>query len=207
MGLEYLIRPFQTPRAQGGIRIPSTPLNPHEKAILTWGAQGTPPKAVGTGFQVICLNRHDKQPPFGDEPLLSAFDPVPASGQYTNAFGNWDPQVMEGPGLDWNDLWIKIEVPATDTEMAQHKDADIQHLSATRPVIKVTETDDCADNWDQFSGVGAQVSATLGEFEQDIHSGTVGSTPNHYKSLWNLNLQSGGMDPVWENNPNPYPNG
>lgn len=36
--------------------------------------------------------------------------------------------------------------------------------------------DACAGDWDQFSGVGMEVTAALDQFSADIHSGTAGVT-------------------------------
>lgn len=54
--LEYAVRPYQTPNSQGKIIIPSTPSATSERAVLTWGATGTIPKANPTGFNVVCCS-------------------------------------------------------------------------------------------------------------------------------------------------------
>jgi hypothetical protein len=55
--LEYAVRPFQTPNAQGRIIIPSTPQGVIERAILKWGAQSTLPPPVYAGINVKCCQQ------------------------------------------------------------------------------------------------------------------------------------------------------
>jgi hypothetical protein len=70
-GLEYVVRPYQTPNAHGSIIIPSTPRGSRERATLTWGkdASITMPTPVevneGVNFEVVCcqenLNELDRE--------------------------------------------------------------------------------------------------------------------------------------------------
>src|SRR3954469_1046651 len=50
--LEYVVRPFQSPGAHGGIIIPSTPSGSRERATITWTAESTLPDAKFTGIAV-----------------------------------------------------------------------------------------------------------------------------------------------------------
>lgn len=42
-GLEYIVRPFQSPGSLGNIVIPATPKETQEQAHIVWGAKGTMP--------------------------------------------------------------------------------------------------------------------------------------------------------------------
>ena len=42
-GLEYIVRPFQSPGSLGNVIIPGTPERTQEVAHITWGAVGTMP--------------------------------------------------------------------------------------------------------------------------------------------------------------------
>jgi len=54
-GLEYVVRPYQSPNAHGAIIIPSTPSASRERATLTWGAKATMPTPTsGISFNVVC---------------------------------------------------------------------------------------------------------------------------------------------------------
>jgi hypothetical protein len=53
--LEYVVRPYTTPNAQGQVIIPSTPVAKPQSATLKWGAMATMPQvATGINFQVVC---------------------------------------------------------------------------------------------------------------------------------------------------------
>jgi hypothetical protein len=52
--LEYVVRPYQSPNANGTIIIPSTPSGSREQATLKWGTQCTIPEVSGENFQVVC---------------------------------------------------------------------------------------------------------------------------------------------------------
>lgn len=56
--LEYAIRPFTSPNAQGRIIIPATPGSTTQRARITWGAKSTnvPTPEVSNDFQVICCS-------------------------------------------------------------------------------------------------------------------------------------------------------
>jgi hypothetical protein len=62
-GLEYLVRPYQTPNAQGGIIIPATPVGTRERATLTWGAAATmPPQATKSDtLSMTCCNEEHNE--------------------------------------------------------------------------------------------------------------------------------------------------
>jgi hypothetical protein len=62
-GLEYLVRPYQTPNAQGAIIIPSTPAGTRERATLTWGAAATMPQHTTTSdsVSVNCCNEQQNE--------------------------------------------------------------------------------------------------------------------------------------------------
>lgn len=55
-GLEYLIRPYQTPGSHGAIIIPATPRGTRQIARVTWGAKATipPVEAVDNNQNVTC---------------------------------------------------------------------------------------------------------------------------------------------------------
>lgn len=50
-GLEYLVRPYQSPGTQGAIIIASTPRGTREIARATWGAKATMPPVEATDNQ------------------------------------------------------------------------------------------------------------------------------------------------------------
>jgi hypothetical protein len=53
--LEYVVRPYTTPNAQGQVIIPSTPVARPQSATLKWGATATMPQvSTGINFQVVC---------------------------------------------------------------------------------------------------------------------------------------------------------
>jgi hypothetical protein len=55
--LEYVVRPFQSPAANGAIIIASTPTASKEIAQLTWSAAPTESDKIGyTGFQIACCD-------------------------------------------------------------------------------------------------------------------------------------------------------
>jgi hypothetical protein len=62
-GLEYLVRPYQTPNAQGAIIIPATPVGTRERATLTWGAAATMPerKMTSATVNVQCCNEQQDE--------------------------------------------------------------------------------------------------------------------------------------------------
>lgn len=57
-GLEYVIRPYQSPASHGAIIIPATPAATRERATLTWGAKATMPpvQITGGGVNVKCCD-------------------------------------------------------------------------------------------------------------------------------------------------------
>jgi ribosomal protein L24 len=59
---EYLVRPYQSPRSQGSVVIPSTPSAPSEKAVLKWGASATLPiQAKGINFNTACCKEQSDE--------------------------------------------------------------------------------------------------------------------------------------------------
>jgi len=50
-GLEYVVRPYQSPGSHGAIIIPSTPRGTREIARVTWGAKATMPPVEATDNQ------------------------------------------------------------------------------------------------------------------------------------------------------------
>ena len=48
-GLEYIVRPYQSPDSLGVTVIPATPKSTRERAHLTWGGKGTMPSVRFTG--------------------------------------------------------------------------------------------------------------------------------------------------------------
>src|SRR5215471_13577937 len=56
--LEYAVRPFTSPNAQGKIIIPATPGATNQRARITWGAKSTniPDPTVSDDFSVVCCS-------------------------------------------------------------------------------------------------------------------------------------------------------
>lgn len=53
--LEYVVRPYVAPNAQGNVIIPSTPSGSRERATITWGKPTTlPAVSSGVNFSVAC---------------------------------------------------------------------------------------------------------------------------------------------------------
>ena len=59
--LEYVVRPYQTPNAQGQIIIPSTPRGAAQRATIKWGAQSTLPQPVFAGVTMKCCDQKSKE--------------------------------------------------------------------------------------------------------------------------------------------------
>jgi hypothetical protein len=59
-GLEYIVRPYQSPDSQGVTVIPATPKGTRERAHLTWGAKGTMPSVRLTGVDFNTRQPHDE---------------------------------------------------------------------------------------------------------------------------------------------------
>lgn len=59
--LEYAVRPFGPPDAQGTTRIPATPRSTRERATLTWGGQSTLPQPVFTSVDTACCAEGNKE--------------------------------------------------------------------------------------------------------------------------------------------------
>jgi hypothetical protein len=58
---------------------------------------------------------------------------------------------------------------------------DANYVEVSRPnslSLQKHENNNCGDDWDQFSGVGAEITSALNEFAADVHSGTVAKTGN-----------------------------
>lgn len=53
-GIEYIVRPFQSPGSLGNIVIPATPKETQEKAHIVWGGKGTMPavRLINPGTEV-----------------------------------------------------------------------------------------------------------------------------------------------------------
>jgi hypothetical protein len=52
--LEYVVRPYQSPDANGAVIIPSTPSGSRQSATLKWGATATIPEITGENFNMVC---------------------------------------------------------------------------------------------------------------------------------------------------------
>jgi hypothetical protein len=142
---EYLVRPYQSPRSQGSVVIPSTPSAPTEKAVLTWGASATlPVQAKGISFNTACCKEKS------------------------------DEQSRE------TDI-IRIENP---NDSSQYMVVE----RAKKLLLNKEEKNQCGDNWDQFSGVGLEVTAELSIYAADIASGDTrgNSQPAQCQQIWNL---------------------
>ena len=61
---------------------------------------------------------------------------------------------------------------------------------ATRLQWDRATKDECAGDWDQFSGIGLEVSAALNQFSADIHSGTAAPTGDSGTCKATLNLSA-----------------
>ncbi len=53
--------------------------------------------------------------------------------------------------------------------------------------LKKKTKDNCAGDWDQFSGVGQRVADALSEFEAGFNSTTTGDADSHCDVKWTLN--------------------
>jgi hypothetical protein len=141
---EYLVRPYQSPRSQGSVVIPSTPSAPTEKAVLKWGASATlPVTAKGISFNTACCKEQsDEQSRESDRQ-----------------------QIMGQDGVSY--VWVE--------RPKQLK-------------LNKKEQNNCGDNWDQFSGVGLEVTGALAQFASDIASGTMAGNDqqNQCQQTWNL---------------------
>jgi hypothetical protein len=142
---EYLVRPYQSPRSQGSVVIPSTPSAPTEKAVLTWGASATVPiQAKGINFNTACCKEES------------------------------DEQSRETEN-------VRIENP----------DDSSQYIMVARSKslkLNKHENNNCGDSWDQFSGVGLEVTGALAEFASEIASGTMAGNdqPSQCQQTWSL---------------------
>lgn len=55
--LEYAVRPYTAPNAQGQIIIPSTPRSSRDRATITWGSKAEmPPVQSGVNFNTVCCS-------------------------------------------------------------------------------------------------------------------------------------------------------
>jgi hypothetical protein len=141
---EYLVRPYQSPRSQGSVIIPSTPSAPGEKAVLTWGTSATMPVAKGISFNTVCCKESSDEQSRETEP-------------------------------------VRIENP----------DDSSQYIMVARSKslkLNKKEQNNCSDDWDQFSGVGLEVTDALAGFASDIASGTMAGNdqPSQCQQTWNL---------------------
>lgn len=59
--LEYIVRPFVSPAPQSNLLIPSSPSTTTEKAVLTWGANGTLPTPKGLSVKNECCNNSNDE--------------------------------------------------------------------------------------------------------------------------------------------------
>jgi len=74
--LEYVVRPYQSPNAQGRIIIPSTPSRTAERAVLKWGAQSTLPQPNITGVTLpCCQEQSDEKDRQGETVRIFGNDP------------------------------------------------------------------------------------------------------------------------------------
>jgi hypothetical protein len=142
---EYLVRPYQSPRSQGSVVIPSTPSAPTEKAVLTWGASATLPiTAKGISFNTACCKEQSDE-----------------QSRLTDI--------------------IRIENPDDSSQY-------IVVARAKQLLLNKEEKNNCGDNWDQFSGVGLEVSAELAIYAADIATGDTrgNQQPTQCQQEWNL---------------------
>jgi len=61
---------------------------------------------------------------------------------------------------------------------------------ATRLQWEKRTEDQCAGDWDQFSGIGLEISDALNQFSADIHSGTAAPTGDSGTCSATLNLSA-----------------
>ena len=59
--LEYAVRPFGPPNAQGKTLLPATPANTRQRATLTWGASSTLPPPQYTNVKFACCTENNKE--------------------------------------------------------------------------------------------------------------------------------------------------
>jgi len=142
--LEYVVRPFQSPGALGGLVIPSTPQPTNERATLTWGAKSdVPPVKQSVGFAGCCQE-----------------DATERDQQY-------EPVTIYNQGSDGG---------------------SVSFQRAHKFNFDKTSKDQCAGDWDQFSGVGLEITDALEQFAADIASGTAAGDdqPNTCKGVMSL---------------------
>jgi hypothetical protein len=60
---------------------------------------------------------------------------------------------------------------------------------ASQLKLNKSEKNSCGDDWDQFSGIGLEITGALAEFAADIHSGTAAgdANPTQCEQTWKLN--------------------
>src|SRR5215467_9372751 len=127
--LEYIVRPFQSPGAQGALIIPSTPSPTNERATLTWGPKAAVPAVTqSVGFAGCCKEEGDES--------KQQYEPVTVYNE--NADNGGSVSFFRARAFDFDK----------------------------------TTKDECAGDWDQFSGIGLEITSALDQFSADIHSGT-----------------------------------
>jgi hypothetical protein len=132
--LEYAVRPFTTPNAQGTVIIPSTPRGSRQKATLKWGVPVTiPPVQTGVNFNVVCCKDNLTEKDRKVEPLRVYQGGDQKSPNYIDwerpLSMNLDKKESNTCGDNWEDIsWVAQEVSA---DLAAFSDAIHSGTAAT----------------------------------------------------------------------------
>jgi hypothetical protein len=79
----------------------------------------------------------------------------------------------------------------SDTVRITQQDNSDNYVDVARPNtlhLQKHDANNCGDNWDQFSGVGAEISDTLAAFQSDVLSGTA-AQPGNCDTTWKFKNQ------------------
>lgn len=85
--LEYVVRPYQSPNANGAIIIPSTPTLSTERATLTWGGSGSGQATItndGPNWNVTCCDENLKEDVRQEQPIRVYQDGDTNSSNYVD---------------------------------------------------------------------------------------------------------------------------
>jgi hypothetical protein len=81
-GFEYIVRPYQSPNAQGRAIIPSTPTGSRERATLIWGAKAKAVIPDTPSISVVCCDEQLQEKQRQSEPVRVYKNGDPASDQW-----------------------------------------------------------------------------------------------------------------------------
>ena len=117
-----------------------------------------------------------------------------ASNQRATITWGADATIPEPKGIGFNVVCCKEQLDEqsrqSDTVQIPIQD-DANYVEVQRPntvSLNKKENNTCGDDWDQFSGVGAEISADFASLGEAIHSGTT-STGGNCQAQWKLKNQ------------------